>query len=117
MRKPTGHIEDHPWCKFEREVKVKSVRLDTFCEGKNIKNIDFIWMDVQGAEDLVFEGACKILKSTHHIYTEYSNKELYESQPTLKRILDRLKDFVVLESFVDGDRGDVLLRNTNYERA
>lgn len=82
MRKPKIHNEEFPWCKIENLIKVKTISLDDFCEKNNINHCNFIWMDVQGCEDLVFLGAQKILKNTEYIYTEYSNKEMYEGQKT-----------------------------------
>ncbi|NEO52982.1 MAG: FkbM family methyltransferase [Okeania sp. SIO3B5] len=41
---------------------VEAVRLDTFCEANNIKNIDYLKIDVEGAESYVLEGAISLLK-------------------------------------------------------
>jgi FkbM family methyltransferase len=107
IKKPTQHISAHPWCKFEKEIKVKSIKLQTFCEEREINRIDFVWMDVQGAEDLVFEGAGSILNNIKYIYTEYCNTELYEKQLNLEQIKSKLKDFQVEKIFPN----DVLFKN------
>jgi hypothetical protein len=41
--------------------------------------VDFMWVDVQGAEDLVFTGAKDVLSRTRYVYTEYAT-DLYEGQ-------------------------------------
>ena len=112
IRKPTKHLgQQHPWLRFNETTKVKSITLDTFCQENNIEKIDFIWMDVQGAEDSVFRGAKNILKSTRYIYTEYSDVELYEGQQNLKNMSSQLENFDCIESFESGGGTDALFKN------
>jgi len=40
----------------QNPVEVKSIRIDTFCKLKDIKSIDFLHVDVEGAEHRVIEG-------------------------------------------------------------
>lgn len=60
-----------PWCTQIGSISVDCWRLDDFCKARGIDHIDFIWMDVQGAERLVIEGASEILKKTRYIHTEF----------------------------------------------
>jgi FkbM family methyltransferase len=107
LKKPTGHLFTHPWISFGKQINVDCIRLDDYSPLKNVQ-IDFIWMDVQGAEDLVFQGAQKTLENTKYIYTEYCNQELYEGQLSLQKILTILGDrWKVVHDF----GGDVLLIN------
>ncbi len=78
----------HPWLKFREKIKVKTRRLESFCTENQITEIDFIHMDVQGAELKVLEGAGKMLESTKHIWLEVENVELYKDQP-LKKDVER----------------------------
>ena len=64
-------------------------------------------MDVQGAELDVFNGGTESLAKTRHLYTEYCNKELYNGQGSLKKVLKKLAGFEPLIRYP----GDVLLRN------
>jgi len=110
LKKPTGHLKLHNWVSFPKTIQVQCCRLDDFKPLKNTK-IDFIWADVQGAEDLVFSGGLETLKNTHYVYTEYCNNELYEGQINLKQILELFgNDWKILN--VIGD--DVLLENINF---
>lgn len=84
---PKKHLQDHPDIKFQTCVQVPCVTLDHYCKDKGIMHIDFLWMDVQGAEHYVFEGAKRILEHTRFIYTEYANDEQYEGQKTLDDLL------------------------------
>ena len=72
-------------------------------------------MDVQGAEDLVFKGAKELLTNNkiNYIYTEYSNRELYENQMNLKQITEGLPKYEILDFFNEGGGTDILLKNKN----
>jgi hypothetical protein len=60
----------------------------------NIQVIDFVWCDVQGAEEKVIRGGQETFKNkVKYFYTEYSNDEQYEGQPKLKQILKLLARF------------------------
>ena len=107
LKKPVKHITVHPWINFNEEIEVECIKLDDFIPLQN-KVIDFIWMDVQGAEDLVLKGAKNTLSKTRFLYTEYDNEELYENQLNLEGILNILgPDWKVLSIFDN----DVLLEN------
>ena len=113
IRKPKDHLIIAPWCTFDQSITVKTATLDTWCKEHRVEGIDFIWMDVQGAELDVFRGGKNALSKTRFIYTEYSNRELYEGQSNLKQLLDHLKNFKVLIRYP----GDVLLRNKQFVSA
>jgi len=108
IRKPTGHLDALPWCTFDQHLTVKTLTLDTWCRNAGVQAIDFIWADVQGAEADLIRGGQAALANTRYFYTEYSDRELYEGQPSLRTLLSLLPDFTVLQRF----SGDVLLHNT-----
>ena len=104
---PTGHLTSFPWVKFETAVEVPTRSLDSYCREAGVGRIDFIWMDVQGAERLVLEGAAETLRRVRFLYTEYFDVELYAGQPGLAEILDLCPGFRVRQRFGT----DVLLEN------
>ena len=108
IRKPTGHLDALPWCTFDQQIKVKTLTLDSWCRNEGVDGIDFIWADVQGAEGDMIRGGTKALGNTRFLYTEYSDRELYEGQLSLRALLSLLPDFKVLHRF----SGDVLLENS-----
>jgi FkbM family methyltransferase len=73
----------------QKEIMVKCDTLDGWCKKNKVKEVDIMWVDAQGAELLVFEGAKKILKSTKIIMTEVGLKPYYEGH-TLKPDIDNL---------------------------
>jgi FkbM family methyltransferase len=101
------NVRELTWIRYEKTVTVDTCRLDDWCAENGVKQVDFIWMDVEGAEGDVIAGAPNILQDTRFLYTEYSNNELYEGQLSLKSLLARLPSFEVVARYP----GDVLLRN------
>ncbi|NGO52995.1 FkbM family methyltransferase [Allomesorhizobium camelthorni] len=112
IRRPKNHLVEHDWVRFDRPISVETRRLDDWCSEADLSRIDFIWMDVQGAESDVIAGGRQTLSNTRFIYTEYSDHELYEGQLSLQAILDLLPSFEVVTCYPDGVEGNVLLRNT-----
>lgn len=118
LKKPTGHLEQHRWITFPNTVKVQCTKLDDFEPLKNTK-IDFMWVDVQGAEDLVFSCAQETLKNTQYVYTEFSDFQLYEGQLNLTKLLALFgSDWEIVQGVCPPPHpthgGDILLRNTKF---
>ncbi len=111
IRKPKDHLLVDPLVTFDQTITVKTTTLDAWCAEHGIETIDFIWMDVQGAELDVFRGGNNMLSKTRFIYTEYSNRELYEGQATLRLLLKHLKNFQALVRYPE----DILLKNQRFE--
>ena len=110
IRKPTGHLDAHPWCTFDQTIKVKTQTLDGWCQQYGVNHVDFIWADVQGAEGDLVRGGRRALAKTRYFYTEYSDRPLYEGQVDLRTLLALLPDFTVVDRFA----ADVLLKNARY---
>jgi FkbM family methyltransferase len=108
IRRPHRHSQAFPWVTFDHKISVVTSSLDTVCEKNGIGSIDFIWMDVQGAELEVLRGATTALRNTRYLYTEYSNRELYAGQPKLRDLVKFLRDFSLVVRYP----GDALFRNT-----
>jgi FkbM family methyltransferase len=110
---PKDHLIDVPWCKFKESINVNCTRVDTYCKEKFIDYIDFVWMDVQGAEKEVISGFGDIIKKTRFIYTEYSDREFYEdgifNKDSISKILG--EDWTIVYDFGT----DLLLENKIYK--
>jgi FkbM family methyltransferase len=106
IKRPKNHLQRYP-VTFGEAIDVQFVTLDAFHYQEGLDVIDLIWADIQGAEGDMIRGGLRTLGRTRYLYTEYSDDELYENQPTLSQILDLLPDFRVLELWPE----DVLLEN------
>lgn len=107
IRRPKNHLEEHPWCRFDRKMRVRTVRLDTWRAEQGVERIDFLWADVQGAGENLIRGGTRALKGCRFIHIEYNDAELYEGQITLRETRRLLPGFEVLYRF----ENDVLLKN------
>lgn len=76
------------WLEFGRSIDVQCNRIEWFLEKKDLQRIDFIHMDVQGAELLVLKGAGPKLSEVTSIWLEVSDEELYKNQ-VLKNELEK----------------------------
>ncbi len=84
-------------------------RLDSFAAERKLRVIDFIWADVQGAEEQLVAGGQEALARTRYLYTEFNDQQLYEGQVGLNEILKRMPGTWEVAERFGGE--DVLLRN------
>lgn len=73
------HKDYYPHVKKLKEIILQSYTLnELFIKRYNIKNYNFINIDIQGAELLAFKSADNILSNIDGIYTEINFEELYD---------------------------------------
>lgn len=114
IRKPKTHLELFPDVQFIETEEVESTTLDMWNWFHDFDVIDFIWCDVNGAEEDVVGGAAEVLKKTRYLYIEFSDKELYEGQINKEKLLSLLPDFEEMGIYnFAGNFGNVLLKNKN----
>lgn len=85
--KVNDHLRSKEWPQYEIETGI--VRLDTWCSDNKIKEIDLLWMDVQGAEKVVAEGIGDLLYNVKAICSEAEIEHMYHGS-SLKKDLDEL---------------------------
>jgi FkbM family methyltransferase len=115
IKAPKNHLVSYPWIPWQPPVPVPMMRLDTFARLHSLPKIDFIWADVQGAEDLLIEGGKEALKRTRYFYTEFYNTEEYTGQIGLQEIHNRLPGKWEIVKTWPGDiagSGNVLFKNS-----
>ena len=102
---PAGSEPMHGWLVFPKKITVPCDTLDRFCSQRGIRRIDFIHLDVQGAESLVLAGGARILPKVGAIWMEVSDRELYRGQklrPVIEKTMRRHGFWLASEK-----RGDV----------
>jgi FkbM family methyltransferase len=99
LHRPTGHLQQHPWCTFSRQVEVTVWSLDSWAAFKRIGDVDFIWADVQGAEGDVVTGGRQTLVRTRWFYTEFSDAPLYAGQVALADLQWMLPMFTLAKRY------------------
>lgn len=110
---PTGNLPK--WLEFKRKERVKTNTICNFCKENNIDHIDFIHLDVQGAELLVLGGAEEYIKNIKMIWLEVELIELYKNQPLKNKVIDFIKNnnFSIIKDVCGNEAGDILCLN-NY---
>jgi FkbM family methyltransferase len=88
---PGKHLAIYTNVLFDNSTYINCITLDIFCKQHEINHIDFIQMDVQGAELLVLRGGMNALKKTDVIWLEVSNIDLYSNQPKANDIHNFMK--------------------------
>lgn len=113
LKEPRREIiaETWPEIEFSSTTQVETRSLDSLAEYTGLEQIDLIWADVQGAEDLLLKGGGKTLSRTRFLYTEFSEEEYYEGALPLGAILRELgPDWVLVRKY----QGDALFRNKEF---
>ena len=109
IKTPLKHLTEHPTILFDTKIKVQTTTLDAYIKNNNLNFdiIDLAWIDVQGAEKNVLDGAKNVLNKIRYIHLEYSDKEMYSGQMDLNTTLAYLNDFELIQIY----NGDILLKN------
>jgi len=113
---PDSSYNKLEWLKFEKEIEVETQTISFFCENQSITQIDFIHMDVQGAEIDVLKGAGNMLTSIKAIWLEVENVSMYKGQP-LKRDVElfmKRANFIKVIDTAFGESGDQLYVNAQF---
>lgn len=88
LLEPDAVLIHYPWLKFEQSIQVKTNTITNFCNEQSITKIDFIHMDVQGAELKVLLGSGNLLANIKAIWLEIENVNLYKNQPLSQEMQD-----------------------------
>ena len=75
------------------ETEIDTITLDAFVDKYKLDDIDFIKIDVQGAELDIFKGSKKTLKNIIKIICEVEFVPLYENQPLFGEVCKFLSQY------------------------
>jgi FkbM family methyltransferase len=109
---PKSHLIDHPDVYFVDSCAVECETLDGWALASAVKNIEFLWLDLQGCELEVLRASPAVLAGVRAIHTEVSVRETYSGgslYPDLKTWLQSRGFVVKIEAIPAGaDMGNVL---------
>ena len=86
-KSPTGHSLVNPIS--GRSIEVQSDTLDNMVLELGIEKVDFLKMDIEGAEVETLEGAKRILKTAHKVVVETHHRN---GKPTWPEVQEFLKN-------------------------
>ncbi|MDI6046613.1 FkbM family methyltransferase [Flavobacterium yafengii] len=110
-------VNNNPsWLQFNEKIQVKTIRLDTFLMENKIIEVDFVHMDVQGAELKVLSGAKGFVKNIKAIWLEVADVEIYKGQPLRRdvEVFMKANGFYLIKSKMQGSSGDQFYLNSRY---
>jgi FkbM family methyltransferase len=113
LLKTTNHHRARMW--QQKEVEVQCVVMSDFLKTKDIDKVDLIWMDVQGAEEIVINSLGEYMNTTLAIATEVGVADLYENSTNKEKLDNILTNFICVdeESVGRGTELNVIYLNKN----
>lgn len=92
------HPTFSPETVFVERRPLKAWTLDTLVTANGIWGVNFLNMDIQGAELLALKGAEKLIKDLDYIYTEVNNKQVYIDCAQVEQLDELLVGFERVET-------------------
>ena len=89
------HLLIHPEVHYIEQIVMKTKRVDTLFDGYSFKNINFLNVDLQGAEHLAIEGMGDLIKNIDYALLEVNMKETYKGC----MLIDDLDYFMLQRGF------------------
>lgn len=115
---PDELLNAHKWLKFNEQIEVSTDTIANFCTIHKISVIDFMHMDVQGAELMVLNGAGTFIKNIKAIWMEVGDITFYKNQPLRTEVEDFMhkNEFFLYKSSINpvDKAGDQFYLNTRY---
>jgi 2-O-methyltransferase len=96
LLEPHTCLEERPLITFEKTIIVPVTTIDAWAQQYHIDTIDFMWLDLQGAELLALKGAQEVLKTVKVIQVEVNLTERYKHAP----LYDDIKNFLDKHGFI-----------------
>lgn len=105
---------------IQDEIEVESIRLKTFLKQNDIKAIDLLWMDIQGAELMALRGLEDDLSNVKLIHTEIEFIDIYEGQPLfkdVKKFLNERNFYLYDFTYISAYFGDAIFVNSKIKKS
>lgn len=117
---PLGtHAKNHPNVRYTHDIKVPMCRIDSFFSNRptqssafDLKDVDFLSMDIQGFEMQALKGMGDLLHQFKWIYLEVNKEEVYKGNGLARDIYKYLSKFgfkLKVEHYTRANWGDALL--------
>jgi len=106
----------HQWLKFDEAIEVPTLTISDLMAEHGLDQVDFVHMDIQGAELMALRGAGDRITDIKSIWLEVEAVPLYEDQP----LRDDIESFMSASGFrkvidtVDDVAGDQFYVNDRF---
>ena len=119
LLKPLSHINDaYLHCDLKQPYNATCTTVDEWAESNNVSTIDFFWIDVEGNELQLLQGASEMLDQVRAIYTEVNLREFWHNctmYNTLKAWLKQKGFTEVWSDLAPNWNGNVVFINDKYK--
>jgi len=95
LLKTANHWRSSQW--QQKETEVECIVLADWLKENKIDSVDLIWMDVQGAENIVLDSLKTYLNDVKIIATEIGLEELYQGSTSKQQLDEKLNLFTALD--------------------
>ena len=110
LRRPSGHLQHFPEIEFPMVGTVQTYTLDEIFEREWLTKIDLLWVDIQGAENLMIAGGPVALSHTRYLFMEVEKVELYQGEGLRDDLVNLLPGWEVLQEW----EFNILMRNPAF---
>lgn len=110
LHEPTRILEERPTIAFD-QITVDTITLDQWATTYAVPRVDFIWLDTQGHELAILQGAENLLPHIKALFIEVNIEQRYKDQPLYHEIKKYMEEHgfkVLLEHLHHGTWGNVL---------
>lgn len=106
---PKEHLVEHPSVHFQKKISVPMLSLEIWAQQYRVSAVDFLWLDMQGAELNALKGMGKLLDTVRALHVEVSTKESYAGAPLYPELAAwmRARGFKAQHERFEGSQGDV----------
>lgn len=103
------HLDSSPDTKFVDRVELETRTIDSLVKEHQIDGVNFLNMDLQGAELLALRGAMRTLLKIDYVYTEVNTDYVYQNCALVGELDEFLYQFTRVETGMTKARwGDAL---------
>jgi FkbM family methyltransferase len=90
-----SHEKNHPWVKVVKKIEMKTSRMDTIIQKNNInmKDINFLVLDIQGVELRALKSMESYLINIDYIFTEVNTEDVYKNCDKMDKLTEYLHNF------------------------
>jgi hypothetical protein len=79
-------LTSFPEVNFDKTISVPVTTLDEWSAANSVKQVDFLWLDLQGGELAALRGGERLLRTVKLVYTEVLLAPLYDGAPLYPEI-------------------------------
>jgi FkbM family methyltransferase len=106
---PKEHLVEHPSVRFDARISVPAITLALWAQQYQIPRVDFLWLDMQGAELRALQGMGQLLDTATALHLEVSTRESYAGAPLYPELAAwmRARGFIAKHERFEGSQGDI----------